>query len=72
MCAHLELCGHRSVSRGDSEQEAVVLGQGGGGGDRVIGFSRGVHEGENILRESLGDSKRVYCISQWTLQKLAF
>ena len=50
---HLELCGHRSEAR---VEEAIVFREGGGSGDRVIGFGRGMHQCEDALGESLGDS----------------
>jgi len=49
----LELCWPRAITSADTNEEAVVLRELGGGNNGVVGFSRGIHLGEDLLRESL-------------------
>jgi hypothetical protein len=53
--AHLPLGGEVSVTGGDAEEEGIVLGEGLRGGDGDVGLGGGVHLGEDLLRERLGD-----------------
>ena len=53
---YLPLCWEVTVTSGDTEQVCVEGGELLGGDDFVIGFRRGVHLGQDFLRECLGDS----------------
>jgi len=50
------LGGEVTVTSGDAEEEGVIGGEGIGGDNGVVWFSRGVHLGEDFGREGLWDS----------------
>jgi len=54
---YLELGRHVSISRGDSEEEAVVFLEGIRGGDGIVRLRRSVHKSKDVFWESLGDSE---------------
>ena len=59
---YLPLSGEVPVPGGDTKQEGVVGRQNIDGDQGVVGLRRGVHLGENLLREGLGDSVNVVMV----------
>lgn len=53
--AYLPLSRVVAVSGGNAAKEAIILGKLCGGDDGVVGLRGGVHLGQNLFRESLGD-----------------
>ena len=53
--AYLPLRREVAVSGGNTEKEAIIVGQFCGADDGVVGLGGGVHLGQNLLGESLGD-----------------
>lgn len=53
---YLPLGGEVAETSGDTDNEGVKAGKDVGGDDGVVGLCRGVHLGQDFLRESLGDS----------------
>ena len=61
----LPLAGEVAVAGGDAEEERVEVGEVGGREDGVGGLGRGVHLGEDLLRERLGDpGGECTCVSE--------
>lgn len=54
--AYLPLGGEVPVPGGDTEEEGVIGGQDVDGDQGVVGFGRGMHLGEDLLREGFRDS----------------
>ena len=52
---HLPLGGEVTETGGDTEEEGVIGGEDLGGDDGVCWFCRGVHLGEDLGGEGLGD-----------------
>lgn len=48
-----------TVTGGNSKEETIVLSQGAGRGNGVIGLGRSVHLAQDLLREGLGDLEDV-------------
>jgi hypothetical protein len=53
--AYLPLSREVTVSGGNAAKEAIIVGQFCGGDDGIVGLGGGVHLGQNLLGESLGD-----------------
>lgn len=51
----LELAGEVSVTGGDTEDDTVVVAEGISGSDGVVTLGSGVHLGQDLLGESLGN-----------------
>jgi hypothetical protein len=49
------LSGEVSVTGGDAKEESVIVGQVVYADDGIVGLSRSMHLGEDLLRQGLGD-----------------
>ena len=55
MTTYLPLSGLVAITSGDAQDESIIFGQLFWGNNRVIGFRRSVHLGEDLLRKSFGN-----------------
>lgn len=58
MYAYLQLSWEATVASGDTKDEGIKVGELGGGDDGVAGLGGGVHLGQYLLRESLGNPSK--------------